>query len=92
MKKSRQCLKCDSKKILGNVLVLGGGNKGELLLVATKPKSLFLGKNATAQTEAWVCVACGYTEFYSKISAEFIDAHETMMSKTKAKVVKPATA
>lgn len=92
MKKSRQCPKCDSKKVLGNVLVLGSGNKGELLFVATKPKALFLGKSAPAQTEAWVCAVCGYTEFYSKISAEFAEVHEKMMAKTKSKTVKPATA
>ena len=92
MKKNRQCPKCDSKKILGNITVLGNGLKGELLLVATKPKLLFLSKNVGAQSEAWVCAACGYTEFYSKISAEFIEVHEKMAVKAKSKVVKPATA
>jgi predicted nucleic-acid-binding Zn-ribbon protein len=92
MKKNRQCPKCDSKRILGNVAVLGGGSTGELLLVATKQKLLFLGKSATAQSEAWVCAACGYTEFYSKISAEFIEVHEKMVVRTKSKAVKPATA
>lgn len=92
MKKSRQCPKCDSKKVLGNVPVLGDGPESELLMVKTKPKALFLSKSVGAKTEAWVCVVCGYTEFYSKISAEFIEVHEKMSVKAKVKVVKPATA
>lgn len=69
MKQTSQCPKCGSRDIIADAKAVdrGHGNAESELSVVTfsHPEAfLFKGKQRTALS-AWVCVGCGYVEFYA---------------------------
>jgi predicted nucleic-acid-binding Zn-ribbon protein len=72
MKHTQKCPKCGSNDLIADAKVIdraygGTGSSEEELSVATfrQPEAiLFKGKLSTTLS-AWVCVSCGYVEFYA---------------------------
>lgn len=75
MKKTGQCPKCESRKLIiggkvtgdvGDLLESGNLSLNDLALVVEKdPGALFFTKEERFNIQAWVCGGCGYTEFYT---------------------------
>ena len=70
MKKTGLCPKCGSSNIIANAKAIdrGDGNSQHEMIVATfrNPSALLLKGKQTSKVSAWVCVECGFTEFYTK--------------------------
>jgi predicted nucleic-acid-binding Zn-ribbon protein len=68
--KNGVCPKCGSKEVLSNLLLRGGGNVSPYVEV-TEPEPekrsfIWTPKYEQGTFRAWVCGACGYTEFYAE--------------------------
>lgn len=78
--KEGKCPKCGSQDVIPNVFVQDRGhhNRGDQNLKAVVQESpdawLFKGEVQTS-LKAWVCGACGFTEFYAKNPAALLAAH-----------------
>jgi predicted nucleic-acid-binding Zn-ribbon protein len=73
MKTNNKCPKCGSTDVIADAKAIdrGHGDRESELSVATfrHPEAfLFKGKQRTALS-AWVCVGCGYVEFYADTPA-----------------------
>jgi len=69
MKSNNKCPKCGSTEIIANAKAIDHGHynsEGELT-VATfgDPDALIFREQQTSALSAWVCVECGYVEFYA---------------------------
>jgi predicted nucleic-acid-binding Zn-ribbon protein len=70
MKKTNQCPKCESRKILMGARVIDKASKGgpalnlELAVNKDPDALLFKGEERFA-IRAWACADCGYTELYT---------------------------
>ena len=69
MKTSHHCPKCGSSDIIADAKAVDRGhfdNENELT-VATfwRPEALLFKGEVTSTVSAWVCVGCGYVEFYA---------------------------
>ncbi len=69
MKKTGQCPKCESNDIITDAKAVdrGHNNMQDEMTVVTfrKPDALIFKEKQTTTLSAWVCAACGYTEFYA---------------------------
>ncbi len=70
MKKTKQCPKCESQKILKDARVIDKASKGgpalDLELAVSKnPDALLFKGEKRFPIRAWVCAYCGYTELYT---------------------------
>ena len=70
MKKTGQCPKCESKRILTGARVIDKGRMGDPirdleLAVQNDPDALFLKGEQRFSIRAWACADCGYTELYT---------------------------
>ena len=70
MKKTKQCPKCESKKILIGARVIDKASKGgpalDLELAVNKdPGALFFKGEERFTIRAWACADCSYTELYT---------------------------
>jgi len=78
MKKTKQCPKCKSKKILEGARVIDKASKGgpaldlELAVNKNPGARLFKGEERF-RIRAWVCSDCGYTEMYTDNSGAAYD-------------------
>lgn len=64
------CPKCGSSEVLSNLLLRGGGEVSPYVEV-TEPEPekrsfIWTPKYEQSTFRAWVCGACGYTEFYAE--------------------------
>lgn len=78
MKKTRQCPKCESKKILVGGRVIDKASQSgpalDLELAVNKNPDAVLFKGEERFTiRAWVCADCGYTELYTDNPAAAFD-------------------
>ena len=70
MKKTKQCPKCKSKKILRDARVIDKASKSgpalDLELAVNKnPDALLFKGEERFTVHAWACADCGYTELYT---------------------------
>ena len=68
MKRSHECPKCKSQKIIEDVRAVdfAQSSKGDLSLESyEKPDAILFKGTHTTYVRAWVCSACGFTEFYA---------------------------
>lgn len=70
MKKTKQCPKCESQKILMDARVVDKASKGgpalDLELAVKKDPDALLFKGEERFTiRSWACADCGYTELYT---------------------------
>lgn len=70
MKKTNQCPKCKSRKILVGARVIDKASKGgpalDLELAVKKnPEALLFKGEQRFTIRAWTCADCGYTELYT---------------------------
>jgi predicted nucleic-acid-binding Zn-ribbon protein len=69
MKTSHHCPKCGSTDIIADAKAVDRGHcdSENELTVATfwRPEALLFKGEVTSTVSAWVCVGCGYVEFYA---------------------------
>lgn len=68
MKSTNKCPKCNSCHIIKDAKAIDRSEHGEQeLSVATfsKPEAFLFKGRLTTTLSAWVCVDCGYVEFYA---------------------------
>jgi len=69
MKITGQCPKCGSTEIIANAKPIDRGHKDweKAFTLATygNPTALVFTDKHTSTVGAWVCVQCGYVEFYA---------------------------
>ena len=69
MKTTETCPKCGSKNIIADAKAVdrGDGNLQKEKMIATfrDPDAMFFKGKQSTTVSAWVCVECGYTEFYA---------------------------
>jgi predicted nucleic-acid-binding Zn-ribbon protein len=70
MRKTNQCPKCESRKILVGARVIDKASKGgpalDLELAVNKdPEALLFKGEQRFSIRAWACADCGYTELYT---------------------------
>jgi predicted nucleic-acid-binding Zn-ribbon protein len=70
MKSSRKCPKCGSENIIQDAKAIDRGHLNSdaaELSVATfrTPEAIVFKGKLTTTLSAWVCVECGYVEFYA---------------------------
>ena len=78
MKKTNQCPKCESKKILTGARVIDKASKHgpafdlELAVIKNPDALLFKGEERFT-VRVWACADCGYTELYTDNAAAAYD-------------------
>ena len=70
MKRTNQCPKCGSRKVLTGARVIDKASKGGAALdlelaVSKDPEALLFKGEERFAMRAWVCAGCGYTELYT---------------------------
>jgi predicted nucleic-acid-binding Zn-ribbon protein len=74
MKNTKKCPKCDSEEIIANATAIDRGESFAQteLSVATfqNPEALIFKGQFTSPLSAYVCVGCGYVEFYADSTSQ----------------------
>lgn len=81
MKKTGKCPKCESRNLLGNVVITEVGQMNYTFFlrirIPRRPKAIFFPKPVERPLLAWVCTDCGYTELYTHDPKALMEAfHE----------------
>ena len=67
--KNGKCPKCGCERILANLSLSGRGNResalGIFMTVMKSPDAWIFKDAVESPLRAWVCEACGFTEFYA---------------------------
>jgi predicted nucleic-acid-binding Zn-ribbon protein len=78
MKKSGRCPKCGSTDLIADAKAVdrGHGNHESDMIVATfgKPEKWIFKDEHTTKLSAWVCLGCGYLEFWADTPANLVIA------------------
>ncbi|HMS38934.1 MAG TPA: hypothetical protein PKE69_01820 [Pyrinomonadaceae bacterium] len=78
----KNCLKCNSDKIIPNAMVLDKGeNSSGYLQIAVdeKPDALIFKQRITSPVRVAICGNCGYLEFYSRQPELMYQAYQNML-------------
>jgi predicted nucleic-acid-binding Zn-ribbon protein len=79
MKKSGQCPKCASTRIIADAKAVdrGDGNAEFDMTLATfgKPEAILFKEKRKTTVSAWVCSSCGYVEFYADQALGLLQAN-----------------
>jgi len=78
--KNGTCPKCGSTEILDNLQIRGGeGHPPYVIIVEPEPEKrpfVWLPKSEQSFFRAYVCGACGYTEFYAEAYQVLIEGRK----------------
>ncbi len=72
-----ECPKCGSTSIVERAAVMAsvrGQDNSVNLRIDAKPDALFFKGAARSRLDAFVCVQCGFTEFYARDPAQLAEA------------------
>ncbi len=81
----KNCLKCDSDKIIPNARVLDTGQyaAGYLhIAIEGDPDALFFKETTKCEAKVFVCGSCGYVEFYAENPNLIYQAYQNTLNKT----------
>ena len=77
MTDGKLCPKCDGRMEIGTIASYNAPYRNSIRLIKGTPKAGFFGRGYVKVQDheypllAYVCLGCGYTEFYSELSRPF---------------------